>query len=102
MNSPCLTCTRVKDPQNCENKLCKDWQAWFIHRWESMREAVRTQMEQAPTQDIGIPLGGNTYVSPHRVRAYLDSDPCDHCLCPKNKCHSPCPVRIAWTEMKMR
>lgn len=31
--SPCLTCTKVKDPPNCENKLCKDWKAWFLRRW---------------------------------------------------------------------
>lgn len=31
--SPCETCTRVKDPGNCENKRCKDWEVWFLKRW---------------------------------------------------------------------
>lgn len=35
---PCKSCTRVKDPENCENKSCKDWQQWFLDRWETMRE----------------------------------------------------------------
>lgn len=30
---PCLTCTRVKDPANCENKSCQAWLEWFLHRW---------------------------------------------------------------------
>ena len=34
---PCKTCTRVKDPKKCENKTCKDWQKWFMDRWEAMR-----------------------------------------------------------------
>ena len=36
--SPCLTCIRVKDPSNCENKTCKLWKAWFIRTWEAMRD----------------------------------------------------------------
>ena len=38
--SPCLACTRVRDPKNCENKLCREWQAWFIDRWEAMRTSI--------------------------------------------------------------
>ena len=35
--SPCVTCTRVKDPENCENKSCQVWREWFIRRWEEIR-----------------------------------------------------------------
>ena len=35
--SPCLTCTKVQDPKNCENKSCKEWREWFIKRWEKLR-----------------------------------------------------------------
>lgn len=31
--SPCLTCTIVKNPYNCENKLCMPWRRWFLARW---------------------------------------------------------------------
>ena len=31
--SPCEGCTRVQDPGKCENKTCKIWRAWFLHRW---------------------------------------------------------------------
>ena len=98
MNSPCLECTRVRDPQNCENKLCKDWQAWFIDRWETMREHVREEMEQVTAVEIGVPLGGERYPHPDVMREYLDHDPCDRCPCPKDVCHKPCPARIAWLE----
>ena len=32
--SPCLTCTRVADPKDCENKQCKPWSQWFLSRWD--------------------------------------------------------------------
>ena len=31
--SPCKGCTRVANPEGCENKYCKQWRAWFTHRW---------------------------------------------------------------------
>lgn len=34
---PCLTCVKVKDPQDCENKSCKDWKEWWLKRWEALR-----------------------------------------------------------------
>ena len=38
--SPCLTCTRVKDPKNCQNKSCSIWQEWFLKRWAAMQERL--------------------------------------------------------------
>ena len=32
-NSPCVGCTRVANPQACENKQCKLWKSWFLRRW---------------------------------------------------------------------
>lgn len=32
--SPCLSCTRVKNPSICTIKSCVDWRAWFLPRWE--------------------------------------------------------------------
>ena len=96
--SPCLTCTRVRDPKNCENKTCRDWQAWFIDRWESMRNAIRKDMVGSQLQENGVPLGGERYASPHRVRAYLETDPCT--ICPCHPCAIPCPVRKTWEEKK--
>ena len=34
---PCDTCTRVKDPKNCENKQCQVWRNWFLRKWEELR-----------------------------------------------------------------
>ena len=49
--SPCFTCTVVKDPRNCENKLCKEWQAWFIERWEALRKYYRSAMGISTSRD---------------------------------------------------
>ena len=32
-SSPCPGCTRVQNPDMCENKYCKDWKAWFLRQW---------------------------------------------------------------------
>lgn len=98
MNSPCFTCTRVRDPINCENKTCKDWQAWFLDRWESMREYVRSQMEKAPVSEIGVPLGGHHYISPHRMEKHLQTDPCSQCQCPRSICTTPCKAKDIWNN----
>lgn len=39
---PCKTCTRVKDPKKCENKVCREWQAWFIQKWDELRKGWGT------------------------------------------------------------
>ena len=100
MKSPCITCTRVRDPKNCENKLCKDWQSWFIGRWNAMRKALCAEAAQAPVGDIGVPLGGNRYASPHRVRDFLDVNPCRKCVYPADACQMPCKTKLAWSEMQ--
>ena len=100
MKSPCFTCTRVLDAKNCENKLCKDWQSWFIGRWKAMRKALCAEAAQAPVGDIGVPLGGNRYASPHRVRDFLDVNPCRKCVYPADACQMPCKTKLAWSEMQ--
>ena len=96
MKSPCFTCTRVKDPENCENKNCKDWQAWFLDRWETMRQYVRHEIQNAPVTETGIPLGGHFYVHPHRAQAYLQEEPCVRCCCPVELCQKTCHARSLW------
>ena len=98
MESPCLHCTRVRDPKNCENKTCKDWQAWFIDRWNTMRAHVRSEIGTAAMKEEGVPLGGYRYPSAHQLPQYLQTDPCSTCPCPKDACHTPCPVKAAWDE----
>lgn len=98
--SPCLSCRRVKDPANCENKLCKPWRQWFLARWEMIHKFPREQMEQAELKPVGVNVGGRYYASPHQIEAYRKQDPCQACLCPKDLCTSPCRVRRIWEEGK--
>lgn len=102
-SSPCLTCSRVRDPDNCENKLCKDWQAWFIDRWETMRANVFSQVRQQKAAEQGaISVGGRQYSHPEHVRSYLRKDPCRECICPKDLCSTPCAVRKAWDAARSK
>jgi hypothetical protein len=41
MLKPCDTCSRVKNPADCENKKCLAWQEWFCRKWEELREKFR-------------------------------------------------------------
>ena len=90
--SPCLTCTRVADPENCTDKTCRAWQAWFLQQWEQSRIRLR-QLKDLPVKKAGVAIGGRRYAAPHQVRAYLRKDPCGDCLCPAGLCKSPCRKR---------
>lgn len=35
-DSPCLTCSRVRSAADCENKQCRQWQIWFLGRWQQI------------------------------------------------------------------
>lgn len=50
--SPCVTCGRVKDPENCENKHCKLWKGWFLNRWELLRIGICRQLERLDAQQV--------------------------------------------------
>lgn len=98
--SPCLRCTRVRNPRACENKQCAPWRQWFLDRWELIHRYPRQQMQTAKLEPVGVKVGGRVYAAPHQVREYLDTDPCRKCLCPKDLCGTPCRVRRRWEESK--
>ncbi len=98
--SPCLSCSRVPDPRACDNKNCRQWQQWFLGRWDLIHRYPRKQMDNAVLKPVGVPLGGRHYAAPHQVQAYLQKDPCEKCVCPKELCSTPCRVRRAWEEAK--
>lgn len=98
--SPCMRCTRVPDPRQCDNKDCGPWRQWFKAKWEDMRFSVRAQMEKVEQKPIGLPIGGVYYPQPHRLRGYLRKDPCDGCLCPKDLCVLPCAVKRSWLQAR--
>ena len=98
--SPCMYCTRVADPRQCEDKNCKTWQAWFIGRWEALRMQPRLRIEKEKPEPEGVCIGGNHYALPHRVDSYLHKDPCDGCLCPRDTCPLPCRRKRAWLQAR--
>lgn len=97
--SPCITCTRVKDPGNCENKDCRVWRQWYIERWEQLRQSFGAAM-QPPAEPVGVVIGGRHYAAPHQARAYLQVDPCQQCACPKALCSTPCSLKQGWERAR--
>ena len=95
--NPCLICTRVRDPESCDNKNCIPWQRWFLARWASIHGYVRRQLD-GPAQLEGTVIGGVRYAMPHRVRDYLQKDPCDTCSCGSDLCPTPCRARQTWAK----
>ena len=91
--SPCSTCLRVLDPENCENKECRLWQRWFVGRWEQLRQYPRRVMD-LPGQPAGVYIGGKCYAHPDQVRGYLTKDPCGGCRV--QTCKTPCRARQNW------
>lgn len=33
---PCDNCTRVPNPEDCDNKRCPEWQAWWKPLWDKI------------------------------------------------------------------
>lgn len=100
MDSPCLTCCRVKNPGECENKNCRQWRSWFLESWDRARNLPSLQ-RQLKKPGIGTEtIGGTAYGYPHRIREYLAQDPCMSCPFPKEYCYSPCPAKRNWIEIK--
>ena len=98
--SPCLTCDRVKKPQDCENKNCRLWRQWFTVNWDRARSVPALQRELKRGGPETINIGGTRYVHPDRVREYLKLDPCLSCPFPRELCASPCPAKRTWMDVK--
>lgn len=92
---PCLLCTRVPDPELCENKFCEPWKKWFLSRWAKIHAYGRRRME-APRETAGVSLGGQNHAHPDQVREYLQTDPCQVCACGQELCRTPCRDRAHW------
>lgn len=99
---PCLTCQRVRDPENCENKICRDWQGWFIDRWEDMRARVILEAHGKGIEGDMISVGGTQYHHPNNVRQFLETDPCLRCPWNGGLCPGACEARNVWLEAKER
>ena len=97
---PCRNCTRVRDPQNCENKICKDWQAWFFERWDNMRNQVRNEIHGEGIKGKPISVGGRKYHHPDMVRQFLHGDPCIRCPWRDGLCGTTCYEKKMWLEAK--
>ena len=71
---PCVGCTRVPDPEKCDNKDCKLWRKWFLANWELIHGFYLKHVPAVPR------------------------DPCESCQCPPEMCFTKCPQRLAWEE----
>lgn len=49
--SPCLTCTRVKNPGSCENKTCRVWSEWFLTRWGYIHDFYKACADKKGEED---------------------------------------------------
>ena len=98
--SPCLSCTRVPHPEDCENKNCNPWQQWFLDQWELIHRFPRAHMEKAELKPAGVRVGGRYYAPPYQVEEYLRKDPCEACVCAGSVCTSPCRIRRSWEEAR--
>lgn len=50
--SPCLTCTRVKDPRNCGSLRCSEWREWYSDQWKRFNNYYKKYQEKKGTEEI--------------------------------------------------
>ena len=65
-----------------------------------MRFAPRMEAEHRPKEMEGVVIGGVRYALPHRVRGYLEKDPCEGCQCPRDLCVLPCRMKRDWLKAR--
>ena len=97
---PCEACQRVRNPKDCENKLCREWQAWFIDRWEAMRANIMHADCGIAIQADTVSVGGTKYHHLDQVRRFMETNPCLHCIRSNGLCARPCQVKRTWNEEK--
>ena len=95
---PCETCQRVRDPKDCENKLCREWRAWFIDRWETMRTNIKHDDCEVSIRADTVSVGGTKYHHPDQVRKFMATNPCLHCIRSNGLCVRTCQVKKTWNE----
>lgn len=100
--SPCKTCARVRDPENCENKICREWRSWWTQRWDAMRSKVLAQVNGPGIQAAQVSVGGIAYHHPEHMREYLSKEPCKRCLWAADLCPGSCTVKEVWTAARER
>jgi hypothetical protein len=44
--SPCLACTRVKDPKECRKVNCAEWSKWWREKWDATRLYLLPRLKQ--------------------------------------------------------
>lgn len=76
-NSPCLQCIRVTDPETCDDKRCRQWQHWFLGKWEQTRKRFG-----GPAQRIKEP------------------SPCESCAVQGTACAGSCRDRRRWEALQ--
>ena len=80
--SPCLTCTSVKNPNICGNIECLRWKSWFLQKWDEIQIASGTKQEepeQEPVLEVQsevdyIVVGGRKYYHPDTLRAKREKE----------------------------
>lgn len=48
--SPCGTCTRVANKNNC-GKTCEPWQAWFFAEWKKFNNFYDAYMKEVGNEE---------------------------------------------------
>lgn len=99
---PCEVCTRVRRPEDCENKTCKEWQQWFIERWDAMRSSVLQSDAGESRMGDTIRVGGTEYHHPDQTRRFLAVNPCHKCIRAATLCAGACDTKKAWIAAKER
>lgn len=50
-SKPCLNCTRVKRPKDCNLKGCGAWKNWWIEKWDELRSKCFPGEERTEEDD---------------------------------------------------
>lgn len=90
--NPCDTCPECTSTNGCER-----WRIRYRYRQKQINAFARHLVEK---NSMPEEKASWVYLHPDEVRRYLDTNPCDACMC-REWCEDICKVRADWWEAKM-
>lgn len=93
--SPCDSCPSRNGP--CPGKDCDRWQIRYRYRQKQINAYAKQLVESTAIEKRNV----WTYPRPDEVRRYLQTNPCEKCMC-RNFCKGNCAVKRKWLQATQR
>lgn len=93
--NPCDKCERCTSSAGCQ-----EWEIYYRYRQKQINAKARIIASRQKTADPVKNSAVFAYPHPDEARRYLDTNPCDTCMC-RDWCDQICKVRADWWDARI-